>query len=286
MKLVLLSFAGLFAAYALTWLQPGDNAQSPGIVLPPRASELEGVAASIAPKSERTERTANATAYRLRLEFDASEAAIEGQVPDEVTRDALLQVLQEKVGTDRVLSDITVEPALGAQLAEVIQIMVGQANQLAAAKLVLTQMQITLDGRAHSAIQRDAIVAGVRAATPFGVALDLDIDLPTTDASPACQRRFSELMESAPLTFHTGNATLQRSSAATLDRLVVAAANCATTQIELATLSNALARARARTVKQYLVMRGVAAERLEITSERASSNAGSASQEITVLVGR
>jgi len=186
MKAKLITAAMSLVVVTAAWMKLGTDAQTRGIVLPPRADKAAEIPAAARPASLPV--AVGSAPYRLRVEFDEARAMIDGQVPNETTRIALLQALQDKVDPLPLRANISVDPALSEPLAEVIQTIVGQTRRLTAAQLELTHTKISLVGRAASPAEKQSIAEALRAAMPFGVALDLRIDLPLAQSSVASRK--------------------------------------------------------------------------------------------------
>jgi len=175
-KLIWLTLATIATLAAIEHF---TGTQTPGIVLPSRQ------ATGVASRQSDTPKPAPAivTPYRLTLQVATNRAAAEGAVPNEATREALLDMLSQRASAGPIEADLHVDAALSADLAAMILAIVTELLALPQADAELTHTLITISGRVESLLQREQVTAAIRPVIPFGVALSLNLDLPSAIAT-------------------------------------------------------------------------------------------------------
>ncbi|MDX2234436.1 MAG: OmpA family protein [Hyphomonadaceae bacterium] len=229
---------------------------------------------------------ARVSPFSWNAELSGDTLTLAGHVPSETAKAALLDVARARFGGMTVVDRMTL--AFGAPAGDwsgVAADALAQLGKLKRGKVRLVDDRLTLIGEGEQ-----AAVADVRAryadplAAPYTLAVaDLTVEgqglgireiegLNLSEASAeTCQRAFTQLMRANYIEFDTGSAAIAPISRQLLDNLAAVARRCDSYAIAVAGYTDntgdpaanvALSRARANAVRDYLVGRGVALERL------------------------
>jgi len=209
--------------------------------------------------------------YRLVVSLTSSGAVLEGLVHDEPTRSALLALVAARPVDGDVLDTLEVDSNTHPQWRTAVPEIVRAVVALRDVELRFADHEISVKARAGSPDGRDRALAAIRSAVPYGVILQTALTAPLTAAAAQCVRRFAELQTQRPVVFLPTSAALLPNSAASLDALAATLQECPDTPIEIAGYSEStrdygaalrISQARAETIEQQLVARGVDDDRL------------------------
>lgn len=227
-----------------------------------------------------------ASPFSWSAERNSAGLVIAGHVPGEVARQKLLETARARFGGAKVTDRMIV--ALGAPSAEWIDIANEALQQLGKlkngkARLVDNRLSIVGEGEQASVadvstrydkpldapyqlVVKDLTIVG----QPLGIPELGGLNMSEASAA-TCQQAFRQIMRTNVIEFETGSAAINAQSRGLLDNLAKVARRCDSFFIAVAghtddvgdkAVNLSLSRARAQTVKDYLVAQGVAAERL------------------------
>jgi OmpA-OmpF porin, OOP family len=235
----------------------------------------------------KTGNAALAGPYVWRAEIVGGEVVLRGDVPDDATRQSLLAYAKEQFDGRgfRIVDQMTIKanpPAGDWQGAAKtgIAAIAALGNEFTE----LNDTALSVVGVAKTDIEKSKIEAAVNALGGGYIPQPaINVVAETVSAAPAaqapaaqavvdsCQQDIDAVMTGRTINFDTGRATLKQSPDALLDRLADVAAKCPQTSIQIAGHTDkrgsdaanlALSEARANTVRDYLVGKGIQDSRL------------------------
>jgi len=113
--------------------------------------------------------------YQLSISFSESNAVIAGLTPSEATRAAVIEVATDKYGVDHVVDRLQIEANTRPEWDAATKSIVGAMALLTEVDAKLTDVQVTVIGQAQTRPERERVIAAIRSAIPYGVALELNI---------------------------------------------------------------------------------------------------------------
>lgn len=232
----------------------------------PAAAAAPAVAAEVAPAPTPVE-------PRLAARWDGRTAVIEGTVPDAAARDAVLARARAVYGTAAVQDRLQVAgapapawwvPALAAAFPPDLRALSPDADPPSAA---LADGALVLTGRVPDEPARQALVAAAAQALP---AVRID-DRLTVARALATAASLADVLRGRTVEFDSGSATLTPRGRATLEALLPALRADTVSRLEIGGHTDGqgdpadnlrLSEDRARTVRGWLELQGVAGDRL------------------------
>jgi outer membrane protein OmpA-like peptidoglycan-associated protein len=222
-----------------------------------------------------------AAPYIWRGEVVGGQVVLSGAVPDDTTRLALIahaKAAFENRGLPIVdQMKITANPPAGDWIGTAKR----GLNAIAALGNEFTELNdkaLSVVGIAKTPAEKASIEADINLAADAGFTPAPAITLPAETVAPAvqtevdsCQQDINSLMATSTINFDTNKASLQQQPNALLDKLAAVASKCPNTNIAINGHTDSrgnddanmrLSLARADTVQNYLVGKGIAAERL------------------------
>ena len=212
--------------------------------------------------------------YTTRLQRDGQNIRIEGEVPDEAARRDLGAAFANRAVVDATVLRGGADPAW----AERIGVAEAAVGRLSRGTAELTDNRLRITGEVATDALRteiETLVAGLG-----GVDADVDIRVvrPTVEAQQAavadCQTQFDTALSEGRILFATGSADIDTASDALLARLATIARACPLARIDIGGHTDStgdpayneyLSGQRAAAVRDNLIGRGIAADRLTAT---------------------
>ncbi len=201
--------------------------------------------------------------------------SLNGYVPDQATRDALLEAIALRFGRIEVRDNVRVIAGAPAGFKDAAITAVAGASRLEGGTALLTDQAVSLTGGAFYDKALALIRTDLQGGLPQGWAGDVTgltvLPPPPQVDRPTCQIRVDEVLSGNSIRFTTGGSEISSVSAGLLDQLVYAAARCTSNRIEISghtdsdgtdEANQTLSEARTQAVSAYLVDAGITAERL------------------------
>jgi OmpA-OmpF porin, OOP family len=264
-------------------LQPGRIAVSDSEV------RIEGRAASDAEKASieaalgalpkglavQSSVTAPPPAFRFQAEKnpDTGHLVLSGSVPDEATRQTLLDAARRRFFADAVVDEMKPTPGGPPDFGALASLALAQLARMGAGTLAITPQGLQLQGDALYGKAAEEIKAAL-AALPGGLPATLAVGVrpATTRLDPkACQEQLAGTLSRGTILFETAQATLDPESTPVLDALAYTVLQCPGQRIRIEGHTDAtgtaegnadLSRRRAAAVRDYLARAGIAPEGL------------------------
>lgn len=216
--------------------------------------------------------------YVFDLNYDkmGNSIVLEGLVPDEELHAEIIAQLKRRYPQANVSDKLVVTPGAPDGFKQtVLQGIVPSLKGYDRAHVSISNSSLTIDGlaahQAERAQLRSAIDEGKSPDFTLTYSVALAEPPPEVVAAGKCRHRFDALLAKAPIRFTTNEALIRLKSFPLLDEIAVVAQECpdAKLRIEGHTDSRGdeaynqyLSQRRAEAVKQYLVDKGIAPERL------------------------
>ncbi len=222
--------------------------------------------------------------YVLRFNYRADILTLEGAIPSEADRQAIMNIARARFGENQVIDRLRVRPDAPLRFTTALQETVIKALPSfveASGKIADTTIQI--DGKVRDKADAERIEALTSMAVPRDFTLEFKAEavsdapaqgyVTTADeaAIASCQQRFNDLLRVQGIQFDKGKAEIKPESHALLDKLAELVKSCEDMRIEIAghtdnrgdaARNRTLSEARANAVRAYLIAKGVPGARL------------------------
>jgi OOP family OmpA-OmpF porin len=198
----------------------------------------------------------------LGIERSGAQVALAGQVPDEATKQAVLDKARDLYGADNLTDRLTIEPGVDRCAWLTSDAWLAAIDVGAATRASLDCKTLTLEGLVDSAAARDQI--GAAAARRVGPSITVDNRLSVRQ--PAAQEQIAAVLKLKNIEFETGRAIITPAGIATLEEIVPALQGSPDTRFEIGghtdnrgdpAMNRALSEARARAVLDFLTNTGL-----------------------------
>jgi OmpA-OmpF porin, OOP family len=207
----------------------------------------------------------------LRAHVAAGNLTLEGPVRDASEKSAIESAADERFGDSNVVSNLQVEPTAdtAAWLAEAVAALPRKDSGFGAIDIAATKTTLTVSGRVPTAAAGRELLEAVKSAAGRNVVDELEIV--GVGAGGLLQKRIDEALEGRTIGFETGSAAITKAGQTVLLSLVTPLKAAGTARVVVGGYTDSvgdakentrLSRARANSVKVFLVKRGVKASRL------------------------
>jgi OOP family OmpA-OmpF porin len=205
----------------------------------------------------------------------AGKVTLDGYVPDNAVHAALASAAGRKFFNEQVVDNLKASIGAPKGFADAVAPALGALARLSTGTLVLSDREVHLSGDALFEAAASQIRGGLNKELPQGWTVKADLSVKPAAApvdATVCQQLFNGLLAKGTVQFDSASATLDKDSAALLDRLTETAMRCPNSRIEIAghtdsdgadAVNQALSEKRARAVVDYLVKAGLPAERFQ-----------------------
>ena len=209
----------------------------------------------------------------LRVHDAAGNVTLDGPVPDAGEKSAIEKAAASRFGQGNVVSNLTVQASSEsvAWVATVMTALPRKGGGYGPIDLVVSKTVLSLTGRVPTAAAGRALLKAVQDASGRKLTAN-KLEIVSGGAGGLLQRNIDEAVNGRAISFETGSAAITKAGQAVLTALVAplkAARGAArvviggyTDDVGDAKANLRLSRARANSVKVFLVKRGVSAKRL------------------------
>lgn len=198
---------------------------------------------------------------------------LQGYLPDQTSKDMLFNQVTAEQQVYNSIETTTLDADWPDNWAQLSSTVLGHVLKLSTANASITPGLITLSGFASDHQLRDTTERLLRKSLPTSWTLDLNIDIPLSDESIACETEIQTLLDQETITFNLESWDINQASTELLDSIIDNIQTCAaaTFLIEGHTdslgndrFNELLSERRARSVKDYLVAKGIVDSRIQI----------------------
>ncbi|HFC53630.1 MAG TPA: BON domain-containing protein [Gammaproteobacteria bacterium] len=221
--------------------------------------------------------------YEMNFVLEDGDVVISGMVPDEETRESVIQAAGQRVGADRVQDRLQIVAGAPAGWREAAVDIAASLDQFSRMNAAVVDTNVRVTGTVDSEATRSQVEQSLSAGLPNGFSHRWEIAVPESRpvaepepepvaAATGCQQRFNELLARQSIHFRTSSARISKRSYPLLDELAQVASECPEARIRIEGHTDSrgserfnlnLSQARAESVVRYLIGKGVAASRLE-----------------------
>ncbi len=211
--------------------------------------------------------------YEINFTKGNSGVVISGMVPDEETRAAVVEIARQRVGTDKVVDRLEIVAGAPAGWRSAAEGIAANLDRFSRMNAALVDSELRLTGVVDSAGTRTDVeqaISGSLSAGGYKHRYDIVVPTPVAAAN-TCQQQFDKLLVERKIHFKTASAQITPESYPLLDELARVASECPAAKIEIEGHTDArggeqmnmkLSQARAESVVEYLIRKGIAANRL------------------------
>ncbi|MFN3171172.1 MAG: OmpA family protein [Hyphomicrobiales bacterium] len=215
-----------------------------------------------------------ASPFTFGATVDDAAVTLEGFVPSEEARDAILADLAALYPGGDVTDDLTIADGAPEGFLQMVQASLRGLGRLASGNLQISDAEATFSGDAFYQSSVDRIAETVSGASPQSFNLTADIgtlDPPGTIFPQACQIQLRRLLSGNSIRFEIGSAAINALSNGLLDRMVRILQSCPNATVEIGGHTDAqgsdesnlaLSQARAEAVSAYIADAGIPDNRL------------------------
>ena len=205
----------------------------------------------------------------------AGQVTLDGYVPDNNVHAALAAATRRKFFSEKVVDNLKASVGAPKGFLEAATPALGALSRLSTGTLVLSDREVHLSGDALYEVAANQIRGGLNKELPQGWTVKADLSVKPAAApvdASVCQQLFNGLLAKATIQFESASASIDKDSAALLDRLIETAMRCPNAKIEIAghtdsdgdpAFNQSLSEKRAREVVDYMVRAGLSPERLQ-----------------------
>ncbi|MFO1148254.1 MAG: OmpA family protein [Alsobacter sp.] len=219
--------------------------------------------------------TAPPPAFRFQAEKnpDAGRLVLSGSVPDDATRQAIVETAKRRFFADAVVDDLKPGPGAPPDFGALASLALSQLARMGAGTLAITPQGLQLQGEALYARAADEIRAAL-ASLPGGLTATLAVGVRAATGRydpKACQEQLAGTLARGTILFETSQATLDPASTPVLDALAFTVLQCPGQRIRIEGHTDStgtaegnadLSRRRAAAVRDYLAGAGIAPDGL------------------------
>jgi OOP family OmpA-OmpF porin len=207
----------------------------------------------------------------LRAHVAAGSITLDGPVRDASEKTSIEKAADDRFGNDNVVSNLEVQPAAdsAAWLADVMPQLPRKGSGFGPVDIGVTKTAVTVSGRVPTAAAGNALLEAVENASGRKVTDELEIV--GEGAGAVLQKNIDDAINGRSISFETGSAAITKAGQTVLKSLVAPLKAAGTQTVVVggytdnvgdAKANLQLSKARANSVKVFLVKRGVNAKRL------------------------
>lgn len=207
----------------------------------------------------------------LRVHVAAGSITLDGPVRDANEKSSIEEAASERFDNDNVVSNLEVQSAAdsAAWLADVMPKLPRKGSGFGPVDVAVTKTAVTVSGRVPTAAAGNALLEAVADASGRKVTDKLEIV--REGAGAVLQKNIDDAVDGRPIAFETGSAAITKAGQTVLVALVPPLKAAGTQTVVIggytdnvgdAKANLKLSKARANSVKVFLVKRGVNAKRL------------------------
>ncbi len=213
--------------------------------------------------------------YEIGFIKDESGVIVNGMVPDEESRAAVIAAASQHIGVDKVQDQLEIVSGAPVGWLSAAEGIAAILDQFVSMNATLVDTDLRLAGIVDSDSTRTDVEQAISdslAAGGYRHQYDIAVPAPATIATEiSCQQQFEKLLAERKIHFETARAQIAPESYSLLDDLARVASECREAKIEIEGHTDAngseqmnrkLSQARAESVVEYLTAKGVAADRL------------------------
>jgi OOP family OmpA-OmpF porin len=208
----------------------------------------------------------------VRVHVAAGNVTLDGPVPDAKEKRAIEDAAGARFGKDNVASNLQVLATADSVgwLAKAMDALPRKGGGYGPIDVVVTKTTLTLDGRVPTAAAGQQLLAAVQDASGRKVT-DNTLEIVSGSAGGALQQSIDNAVNGRKVSFNTGSAAITKAGQAVLKALVTPLKSAGSAKVVIggytddvgdAKANLRLSRARANSVRVFLVKRGVSAKRL------------------------
>ena len=211
--------------------------------------------------------------YEINFIKNKGVIVVSGMVPDEETRTAIIEMARQHAGADKVQDRLEIVSGAPVGWRSAAEAIAAKLDQFIRMNATLVDTDLRLAGVVDSATVRTEVEQAISDSLSKGQyhhQYDIAVPAPVVAAN-SCQQQFDRLLSEQKIHFNTASAEINPESYPLLDQLVRVASECPEANIEIEghtdsrggeQMNMRLSQARAESVVNYLVSKGIAANRL------------------------
>ncbi len=211
--------------------------------------------------------------YEINFSKNSGGVVISGMVPDEETRVSVVEIARQHVGADKVQDRLLIVSGAPAGWRSAAEGIAAELDQFLRMNAALVDNELRLAGIVDSADVRmdiEQAISGSLSSGGYKPKYEIMVPVPLAAAS-GCQQQFDRLLAERKIHFETASAQITPESYPLLDELARVASECPNAKIEIEGHTDArgseqmnmkLSQARAESVVDYLVHKGISENRL------------------------
>ncbi len=202
---------------------------------------------------------------------DAEQYNLAGYLQNESSKQSLLKQLGKQYKINDNLKLTKLESEWPASWTVVVSQVANELSKLENGLASIKPNEIIITGNANDHKIRDQIEKQLRQSIPNSWAMDFDIDIPLSETSSACETEIQNLLNQETINFRLNSADISIESTQLLDSIIGNIKTCSqakflieghTDSIGDKAYNQQLSEWRAEAVKDYLVSKGVSAQRI------------------------
>ncbi len=198
---------------------------------------------------------------------------LSGYLPDQASKDILLSKIDNSLTINDSIELTDLAGEWPQNWSSITSTMLSHLLSLKHGDTRIEPGNVHISGLTKDNISRDLLNKLLRESLPSNWVLHFDIDIPLSEASVACETEIQNLLNAETINFKLSSAKINQASIDLMNSIIdnVQTCSAATFLIEGHTdalggeeFNQQLSERRARSVKDYLVSKGVAEHRIEI----------------------
>lgn len=209
--------------------------------------------------------------YVMSLEWRDEKLTLNSLVPDEESQQRVLEILQQKYGSNDISQQIKIAQGQPQKWTELVSTLLNNISILDRANVDLIDQQLGVSAQTEKTTDKNTLLQSLLPFETYGYHVNAHV-IAKDVGKLRCQRQFDELLNDAQISFASGKAAINQTSYVLLNQLAQTAQVCPDASLEIAGHTDSrgaqeknllLSRERAQSVAQWLIKSGVDEQRMK-----------------------
>jgi len=243
----------------------------PGEALRSKVLDLVAGVRGVRVVKDRLELPSRPPSLEVAAQWTDKTMRLTGRVPNEGARNTVVEAAERAARGATVIDELTIDTGAGSAGLELASAAIEELSLFDTGSMRLSNYDLEIEGDLAGPEAANRVRAALSGPVAEGFGVDTDLRFLEAVDLETCQELLTAAMRESRILFATSSAEISPDSFDLLDRLASTAQRCPNADIEVsghtdsrgdAEMNRALSEARAGSVRDYLVARGVTGDRL------------------------